>query len=75
MLILTIYSFLQAVPIPLSWASAVKQIFILAAEKLGFQFVTIRSKFGFPNRPLSPCGIWFVLAPQVWFPNPMGDNK
>ncbi|KAL6331126.1 hypothetical protein AAG906_009554 [Vitis piasezkii] len=34
---------IQAVPIPLSRASAVKNIFILAAEKLGFQFVTTKS--------------------------------
>ncbi|KAJ9688137.1 hypothetical protein PVL29_014063 [Vitis rotundifolia] len=34
---------IQAVPIPLSRASAVKNIFILAAEKLGFQFVNTKS--------------------------------
>lgn len=45
-----LFFFLQAVPIPLSRASAVKNIFILAAEKLGFLFVTTKSKFGFLMR-------------------------
>lgn len=43
----------QAVPIPLSRASAVKHIFILAAEKLGFQFATTKSKLGFSNKGAS----------------------
>ena len=35
---------LQAIPIPFSRASAVQDIFNLAAEKLGFKFMVLKSK-------------------------------
>lgn len=39
------FEFMQAVPVPTSRAPAVQDIFNLAAEKLGFKFVTLKSKF------------------------------
>lgn len=38
---------LQAIPVPLSRASAVQDIFNLAAEKLGFKFMVLKSKWLF----------------------------
>ncbi|KAK9275164.1 hypothetical protein L1049_022423 [Liquidambar formosana] len=43
---------LQAIPIPSSRASAVQDIFILAAEKLGFEFVALKSNNNSEGRKL-----------------------
>ena len=40
---------LQVIPVPLSRASAVQDIFNLAAEKLGFKFMVLKGKLVVTN--------------------------
>lgn len=60
---------LQAIPIPLSRASAVHDIFNLAAEKLGFKFMLLKSDKSSEGRKLlrtqfdGKCSLFYVELP------------
>ncbi|KAJ9547892.1 hypothetical protein OSB04_020435 [Centaurea solstitialis] len=60
---------LQAIPIPLSRASAVQDIFNLAAEKLGFKFTVLKSDKSSEGRKLlrdqfdGKCSLFYVELP------------
>ncbi|XP_024967831.1 zinc finger CCCH domain-containing protein 64 isoform X2 [Cynara cardunculus var. scolymus] len=60
---------LQAIPIPLSRASAVQDIFNLAAEKLGFKFMLLKSDKSSDGRKLlrtqfdGKCSLFYVELP------------
>ncbi|KAL8136514.1 hypothetical protein V2J09_002515 [Rumex salicifolius] len=61
---------LQAVPLPSGKAAVVKKIFNLAAEKLGFEFKTIKDDNNFQGRKSlksqvdGGCGIFYVELPD-----------